>query len=167
MKLKEQIWQKLTLSPTKDSSPTNATPKRWVTFTYYNPIIWKLIHLFRNTNLQIAFRTNNIIHNILHNWPHNTNLHGQNGICQLKCHTCSLSYLGQISRRLELRSKEHIRYTTSNNPQTAYALLSYKTHTNMDLWKPLWPCYTPHKKVNVRTRCKIITFITFTKTIWL
>jgi hypothetical protein len=29
--------------------------------------------------------------------------------------------MGQIGSKLELRNKEHIRYITSNNPQSAYA----------------------------------------------
>jgi len=72
-----QISQKVTLSPTKVIPLTaTTTPKTWVMFTYYNPMIQKLTNLFRYTNLKITFRTNNTIHNILYNRPHNTNILG-------------------------------------------------------------------------------------------
>jgi hypothetical protein len=60
-----QISQKVALSPTKGIPLTaNTTPKTWVKFTNYNPMVWKLTYLFRNTNLKITFHTNNTIHNI-------------------------------------------------------------------------------------------------------
>ena len=88
---------------------------------YCNHMIRKLTNLLRNTNPKIAFRTNKI-QNILHYRPHNSNIHAQIGIYQLKSHICNVSHIGQTDRRLELRFKEHIRYITSNNPQLAYSL---------------------------------------------
>ena len=41
---------------------------------------------------------------------------------QLQCHTCHFCCIGQTGRCLEQRYKEHTRYTTSSNPQSAYAL---------------------------------------------
>lgn len=108
-----QITQTL-ISPTNDTTFTII--KTWVTFTYYKPIIPKLTKLFRNTNLKIAFSTNNTIYNILHNRPHHTSTHAYSGIFQLKYQACKLSYIGQAGRRLQLRVKEHIRYVKSNKP---------------------------------------------------
>jgi hypothetical protein len=89
---------------------------------YCKPKTRKQINVLLNTNLKIAFRTTNMIQNILRNGPHNTNIHTQSGIYQLKSHTCNVSYIGQTDRRLELRFKEHIQYITSNNRQLGYAL---------------------------------------------
>ena len=36
--------------------------------------------------------------------------------------TCGRSYVGQTSRCLNIRFREHIRYIRYNNPQSAYAL---------------------------------------------
>jgi hypothetical protein len=36
--------------------------KRWINFTYYGPVIRKVTNLFRQTNLQIAFRPTNTIY---------------------------------------------------------------------------------------------------------
>jgi len=47
---------------------------------YCKPMIRKQINLIRNTNLKTAIRTKNIIQNILHNRPHNTNIQTQSGI---------------------------------------------------------------------------------------
>ena len=47
--------------------PTSATQKKWITFTYHRSHIYKVTNLFGNTNLQIAFRTNNtILHHLRH-----------------------------------------------------------------------------------------------------
>jgi len=35
--------------------------------------------------------------------------------------TCKMSYIGQTSRNLNQRYREHIRYITNNDPQSAYA----------------------------------------------
>jgi len=42
---------------------------------------------------------------------------------KLTCNTCKMSYIGQTSRNLKQRYREHtsIRYTSNNNPQSAYA----------------------------------------------
>ena len=36
--------------------------KIWVTFTYHSPIIRKITNLFKNTEIRIAFKATNIIH---------------------------------------------------------------------------------------------------------
>ena len=44
------------------------------------------------------------------------------GIYQLKCNTCNNAYIGQSSRPITIRHKEHLRYVRNNNPTSAYAL---------------------------------------------
>jgi len=43
------------------------------------------------------------------------------GIYKLTCSTCKMSYIGQTSRNLNQRYREHIRYIRSIDPQSAYA----------------------------------------------
>jgi len=81
-----------------------------------------ITYLFKNTNIQITFCTSNTIHDILKTQTNNTNTYMHSGIYQLQYHTCHLSYLGQTGQCLEQRYKECIRYITSSNPQSAYAL---------------------------------------------
>ena len=41
--------------------PTQTISKTWITFTFHSPLVHKITNLFRNTNLHIAFETNNTI----------------------------------------------------------------------------------------------------------
>ena len=43
------------------------------------------------------------------------------GIYKLTCNTCKMSYIGQTSRNIKQRYREHIRYVRDNNSQSAYA----------------------------------------------
>jgi hypothetical protein len=88
VKLDAQISRTPTLSSTKDSptATTTSTPKTWVMFTYYNPMIQKKNIFLSQYQRQNHIRTNNTIHNALHNRPRNTNILAQSGIYQLKCH---------------------------------------------------------------------------------
>jgi hypothetical protein len=81
----------------------------------------KNTNLFRNSNIKIAFHTDYTISDILKTQTHNTNIHTQWRLPTGMPYMCSLSYVGQTGRRLELQFKEHILYITSNNPQSAYA----------------------------------------------
>jgi hypothetical protein len=90
--------------------------------TYHHPLVCKITALFRNTNIKIAFGTDNTIYDILKIRSHNTSTCSQSGVYQLKFHTCDLSCIGQIGRGLDSRFKDHICYITSNNPQQAYSL---------------------------------------------
>ena len=47
---------------------------------------------------------------------------------KLTCNTCKLTYIGQTSRSLQQRYKEHIRYIKHNDPQSAYALHILNRH---------------------------------------
>ena len=103
------------------NTPIQTKYKEWITFTYHSPLIHKFTNLFKNTNLHIAFRTNNtIFYHLYHQSPHNTL--NACGIYRLQCKTCERSYVGQTGRSLAVRHREHIRYIKSNNPLTAYAI---------------------------------------------
>jgi len=66
--------------------------KRWFNFTYYGPAIQKVTNLFRQTNLQIAFRPTNTIYQQLS--QKGTTNNNPSGIYQLKCNTCKEVYVG-------------------------------------------------------------------------
>jgi len=78
--------------------------------------------VFRNTNIRITYKCRNTIPNRIKPPRDHTPPHNQWGLYQLTCNMCNLLYVGQTSRSLSIRYKEHIRYTGSNNPQSAYAL---------------------------------------------
>jgi hypothetical protein len=91
-------------------------------------MIRRITNLFRNTNIRIAYRSTNKITQRLgqhkrHDKDNTTSNHDYNesGIYQLKCNTCHKAYIGQISRNITQRYKEHIRYIKNNEPKSAYA----------------------------------------------
>ena len=65
------------------------------------------------------------------------------GIYSLSCVTCNKEYVGQTSRSLRLRYKEHERYIKYNNPQSVYAIHILNKHEygpiekTMSLLQPL------------------------------
>jgi len=97
---------------------TTTLRNKWVTFTYFSPLVRKISNLFRQTVLKIVFRATNTIQQQLtvkqtHDDP--------SGIYELKCKTCNKVYVGQSGRAIVFRFKEHMRYIRSNNSTSAYA----------------------------------------------
>jgi hypothetical protein len=90
-------------------------------FTFHSPTVRKITNLFHNTNLKIAFKTNNSIQRIFKIQERDINQYLQNDIHRMICHTCHKSNIGQSGRKIETRYKEHIRYIRHNNSQLAYA----------------------------------------------
>jgi hypothetical protein len=95
---------------------------KWITFTYFGPAIRKITNIFKNTQLCIAFRPTNTIGKHIRecNEPQNALL--RSGVYEIRCNTCNLKYIGQTSRDVITRFKEHCRYIKSNNPKSAHAL---------------------------------------------
>jgi len=46
----------------------------------------------------------------------------KNGIYKITCKTCHKAYVGQTSRNLKSRFREHKRYIKNNDPRSAYSL---------------------------------------------
>jgi hypothetical protein len=95
----------------------------WTTFTYHSPKIRAATNLFRNTNIKIAFKTADTTQRIIRPRRKNpTSEYDKSGIYKITCKTCSKAYVGQTSRNLRGRHKEHTRYIKNNDPRSAYAL---------------------------------------------
>ena len=60
------VWEKKLITKidrTKQTQATQQQSKKWVTFTYYSPLVHKITNLFKRTNINIAFSpTNTILH---------------------------------------------------------------------------------------------------------
>jgi hypothetical protein len=122
-RLKRSIQQ--SISQSKSPTPTTLNNGiKWATFTYSSPQIRKVTNIFKRTNIRISFICNNTISQL--SKPANKTLpstpYNSSGIYMLSCITCNKAYVGQTSRSLKLRYKEHARYIKGNNPQSAYAL---------------------------------------------
>ena len=117
---------------TINQQKTNVTKQtnnlQWTTFTYFIPKIRKITNIFKDSKLNIAFRTTNTIadktkskNNQDTDNPVDSTHHNKSGIYQLTCRTCDKSYIGQTNRNIAVRYSEHSRYIRTNNPQSAYA----------------------------------------------
>ena len=96
--------------------------KKWATFTHYTPKIRTITNLFRDTDIKIAYKTTNTIQQRTKTrQPDTTNDLYKSGVYKMTCKTCNMAYIGQTSRNLTTRCREHIRYIQTNKPQSAYA----------------------------------------------
>jgi hypothetical protein len=102
----------------KQQHEKTSANKKWVTFTYFSPLIRHITGLLKHTNLKVAFRATNTIQQQL---TKKQNCKDPSGIYKLKCNTCNKAYVGQSERAITIRYKEHIRYIQTNNPKSAYA----------------------------------------------
>jgi hypothetical protein len=57
--------------------------------------------LFKNTNIAIAYKTNNTIRNHLKPILPKTDTYNQSDVYQLKCNGCPLKYIGQTGRTFQ------------------------------------------------------------------
>jgi len=92
----------------------------WATFTYYGGYIMCITNIFRNSQVQVAYRTTNTTFEILTHLKQSNK--ASSGIYKLTCNTCQGVYIGQTgSRPTDVRYKELIRYIRTKNPQSVYA----------------------------------------------
>jgi MoaA/NifB/PqqE/SkfB family radical SAM enzyme len=96
-KLVTQISRKLSLTPFQ--TYLSSDYKKVHSLTYYNPMVWEVTNIFKDTNTKISFRTNNTIRNKLNIRTHFTKSHTPSGIYQLQCQICDLSCIGQTCCR--------------------------------------------------------------------
>jgi hypothetical protein len=75
--------------------------------------------IFKDTQLKIAFRTQNTIKNILRHKT-KTEKYDNSGIYQIKCLDCPLRCTGQTGRIFQIRYKEYIQAIRNNNSNTGY-----------------------------------------------
>jgi hypothetical protein len=86
----------------------NNKRKIWVTFTYHSAKVRKITNLFKHTDIKIAFKSTNTIHQQTR--PKNLHItqdYGKSGIYRLTCKTCDKAYVGQISRPGSKISRTH------------------------------------------------------------
>jgi hypothetical protein len=67
--------------------------QKWATFTYMGSQTRAITKQFKNSNIRIAYRTNNTIRNYLQNKDHNPDKYSHSGIYELKCSSCQLCTL--------------------------------------------------------------------------
>jgi hypothetical protein len=94
---------------------------KWATFTYIGKETRTITRLFINTNIKIAYKTNNTIQKYLQPQKPNTDIYNNSGIYLLSCNDCPLQYVGQTGRNFKTTYKEHIQAIRNNKPNSKYA----------------------------------------------
>ena len=119
----ENLNRKIKQSIQKRSTNKEDTTqrKKRIVVTYTGPHIRTLMNIFRSTNIQITYKSDIKISKILTSNKELPNKMLNSGIYELMCQTCNYAYVGQTSRDLHTRYKEHIRYIRNNDPKSAYA----------------------------------------------
>ena len=77
-------------------------------FTYIGRETRSVTKLFRNTQVKIAYGTNNNLGRLLrYNATGTENKYEKSGIYQLSCPTCNRKYIGQTGSPFHVRFREH------------------------------------------------------------
>ena len=97
---------------------THTTPTKyktkWTTFTYIGPQTKFITKIFKNTNINIAYKTKNTNEKLLNHHTKNQSTttspkFNKSGIYQLTCPDCNMKCIGQTGRYFLTRYREHFR----------------------------------------------------------
>ena len=114
---------------------THDKNNKWAIFTYHSPKVRKITNLFKQTDIKIVFKSMNTIQQQTRPKNHGmTPNHNKIGICKLKCKTCNKVYIGQTSRNLSPRFREHITYIKNNDPPIGLCTTYPTKHPR--IWHP-------------------------------
>jgi hypothetical protein len=80
--------------------------------------IRKFTKLFKDTQIEMAFGTQNTMQNIVKQNPRTDKY--KRGIYQMKCLDCPLEYMGQTGTAFHTRYKEHGEAIRNNNSNSGY-----------------------------------------------
>jgi hypothetical protein len=107
----------------KDTQKHQTEHKKWTTFRYFSLLIRRITNLFKDTNINIVFKTTSSIQQQLTRKTNNST--NPSGIYKLQCNTCKMAYIGQSGRPIATRFKEHLRYIkTTSTISICYAYIT-------------------------------------------
>jgi hypothetical protein len=108
------------MQPRKHNTHEESKKVKWAIFTYCGKEVRQITKIFKDTQLSVAFRTQNTIENILRQKTE-TEKYDNSGVYQMKCLDCPMKYIGQIVRTFKVRYKEHIQAIRNNNGNSGYS----------------------------------------------
>jgi hypothetical protein len=114
------IYNKLKYQKKNPNNNTEIEQQKWITFTYTGNYTCSITKLFKDTSLNVAFKTTSTLNIFLTN-KQKTNIYKQSGIYKKTCQSCYKVYIGQTGRNLRARYKEHLRNTKNNKDESAFA----------------------------------------------
>ena len=110
------IWEKIKKQK-RNKQDDQKEKKRWAKFTYVGKETKLITKLFKDTNIKVAFTTDNTIgKRLTTKQKTDQNMCDKNGVYQLTCPNCEKKYTGQTGRPFKVRFQEHLRdYKYGNN----------------------------------------------------
>jgi hypothetical protein len=101
-----------------NASPQIENNKKWATLTYFDKETYRISKIFKDSNMQITFKTKNNLQYLLHQPTRNKDVYEQSGIYQLNYTDCGRTYTGQTGRSFDKRYEEHLQ-SYKYNPQNS------------------------------------------------
>jgi hypothetical protein len=107
---------------TQENNPDRLST-RWAKFTYTGKETRIITKLFKYTNIQIAYTTNNNLRKLLNPKQENrhTDIYNRSGAYQLTCNECQKRYIRQTDCPFGTRFKEHQQDYKHNGGKSLYA----------------------------------------------
>jgi len=98
------------------------TPRyRWATFTYIGKETSYITNVFRQTDLRVAYRTNNTIKNLLMQKNLAPDQFSWSGAYKLTCPDCNKAYVGQTRRNFTIWYKKYKQAFRDNSHMSKFA----------------------------------------------
>jgi hypothetical protein len=118
------VINKLISKPPTQKRPDQIT-KKWATLTYFGKESYHISKIFKNTKVQISFKTRNNLQYLLNQKPKQINIYERCGVYQLTCRDCKKLTLTQ-DKQAEILKKDlkntyrhsNITLKTQNLPNT-------------------------------------------------
>jgi hypothetical protein len=127
------VYKVYNLSHRENKHADNHTTKqkqKWVTFTYTGKETKFITQIFKNTDIQIAYKTRNLIKTLLTTKHHKQDRYSASGVYKLTCLDCKKAYVGQTGRSFTQRFKKHLlSFRTNNNASNFAQHLLDDSHT--------------------------------------
>jgi hypothetical protein len=101
-----------------NAPPQIENNKNWATLPFFGKETYRISKIFKDTNMQIAFKTKNNLQHLLSQPTRNKDIYEQSGIYQLNCTDCRKIYTGQTGQSFDKRYKEHLQ-SYKYNPQNS------------------------------------------------
>jgi hypothetical protein len=95
--------------------------EKWARFTYVGKETRYITKVFKDTNVAVAFTTNNTIGKHLTKEYNTQCKYGKSGVYQLTCPNCKMTYTGETGRPFKSRFQEHVRDFKHKNRKSAFA----------------------------------------------
>lgn len=97
--------------------PVRNSPERRISVPFYPTITNQLRNVLRKHDIELLGVSNETLKTQICNYKDKQPALQNSGIYSIGCKDCDAVYIGQTRRRIETRTKEHVRHTKHKNPE--------------------------------------------------